>query len=400
MKTELIKNDIAKAAEIIKSGGLVGVPTETVYGLACNGLDEVAVECVYEVKGRPSAKPLSLMVSGPEDIERYCSDVPKAAYALAKRFWPGPLTIVLKSRGLVPGIVRAGGDTIALRCPDHPMTLELIKTADVPLAAPSANPSGKESPKSAEDVLRYFDGKISAVIDGGACAAGRESTIIDLTQIPYEILREGALPKEEIFGTLLERLNITGVTGGTGCGKTTALRVLEELGALVIDCDAVYHELLATSAELKSEIEARFPGATEKGEVNRKALGAIVFSDPAALSDLNAITHKFVGIEVNRRLMDWAKAGGELAAIDAIALIETGRAKMCRSVVGVTAPTEQRIKRLMQREGMTEEYARLRIGAQKPNDFFVQNCDYILENNGTIPEFREKCLKLFKELIL
>ena len=125
MKTEIITNEIERAAEIIRQGGLVAVPTETVYGLAGNGLDEQAVSEIYRVKGRPEVKPLSLMVHDSSALDAYCQDVPAGAYALAKRFWPGPLTIVLKAKDIVPEIVRAGGDTVGLRCPDHPATLAL-----------------------------------------------------------------------------------------------------------------------------------------------------------------------------------------------------------------------------------------------------------------------------------
>ena len=204
MKTEIITNEIAKAAEIIKNGGLVAVPTETVYGLACNGLDEKAVGEIYRVKGRPDIKPLSLMVHDSGALDAYCEDVPAGAYALAKRFWPGPLTIVLKAKNHIPSIVLAGGDTVGLRCPDHPLTLALLKECGLPLAAPSANPSGAESPKTAETVLEYFSSKIDAVIDGGPCGIGLESTIIDMTSAPYKILRQGALPAEEIAETLAE----------------------------------------------------------------------------------------------------------------------------------------------------------------------------------------------------
>ena len=189
MKTEIITADMDRAADIIRRGGLVAVPTETVYGLAGNGLDEKAVEEIYEVKGRPAVKPLSLMVPDSTAMEEYCDAVPQAAHALADKFWPGPLTIVLKSKSIVPDIVRAGGATVGLRCPDHPLTLELLRRAKKPLAAPSANPSGQPSPKTAEEVEKYFDGKIDAVIDGGKCGLGFESTIIDMSCAPYRILR-------------------------------------------------------------------------------------------------------------------------------------------------------------------------------------------------------------------
>ena len=139
MKTRLLTNELDEAAAILRQGGLVAVPTETVYGLAGNGLDEAAVEKIYEVKGRPAVKPLSLMVPGAEAMDHYCREIPEAARLLAERFWPGPLTIVLKARPEIPAIVLAGGDTVGLRCPDHPLTLSLLQKAGIPFAAPSAS---------------------------------------------------------------------------------------------------------------------------------------------------------------------------------------------------------------------------------------------------------------------
>ena len=146
------------------------------------------------------------MVPGPEAMEAYCLEVPPAAKYLAEKFWPGPLTIVLKAKGHIPPIVLAGGSTVGLRCPQHPMTLELLQRAGVPFAAPSANPSGAESPKTAEQVRAYFDGKIEAIVDGGPCGLGLESTIIDMSALPYKILRQGALPAAEIRAALAESL--------------------------------------------------------------------------------------------------------------------------------------------------------------------------------------------------
>ena len=198
MTTRRITDNIPLAAEIILGGGLVAVPTETVYGLAANGLNARAVEKIYEVKNRPETKPISLLVASMRDVERFCRGIPEEAYALADAFWPGPLTMVLWRSEAVPDIVVAGGDTVGVRCPDHEMTLRLIRTAGVPLAAPSANLSGEKSPKCAQDVLDVFDGKIDAVIDGGQCALGIESTIVDLTATPLRILRQGGLERAEI----------------------------------------------------------------------------------------------------------------------------------------------------------------------------------------------------------
>ena len=399
MQTKLIKENISEAAEIIKRGGLVAVPTETVYGLAGNGLDENAVHEIYEVKGRPAVKPLSLMVPDRGAMKGYCEDVPEQAEYLAERFWPGPLTIVLKAKELVPEIVRAGGTTVGLRCPDHPLTLEALRLAKLPFAAPSANPSGAESPKDAAKVMEYFSGRIDAVIDGGSCGIGRESTLIDMSARPYRILRQGALAADDIADALVDNMKIIGITGGTGCGKTTALETLKDFGALVIDCDALYHELLESSTELINEIDKYFPGAVTDGVLDRKALGAVVFTDEEALRDLNIITHRYIHLELRRRLREWAMQGGTLAAVDAIELFSSGIAKRCCATVGVIADREVRLRRIQQRDGISLEYAMMRVNAQRPNEYFEEHCDYILQNNGTREEFSDCCLNLFLEVL-
>ena len=186
---------------------------------------------------------------------------------------------------------------------------------------------------------------------------------------------------------------ILGITGGTGCGKTTLLSAIEEMGGMILDCDAIYHELLTSDAALLAAIEARFPGTVENGVLQRKKLGAIVFSDAQALDDLNAITHSAIRAEVLRRL----ECKPALAAIDAIALFESGLAELCHKTVAVTAPTEERVQRLMARDGITEEYARKRICAQHDESWFRSRCDYILENKGTRKQFQDKCLAFLRE---
>ena len=384
---------------IMRGGGLIAVPTETVYGLAGTGLDEKAVAEIYEVKGRPEVKPLSLMVHDAASMERYCENVPPQAYTLAKKFWPGPLTIVMKAKPCVPEIVRAGGETVGLRCPDHPLTLELLEKSGVPFAAPSANPSGEPSPKNADSVLKYFDGKIDAVLDGGECGIGCESTLIDLSRTPYRILRQGALPADEIADAFVDSMKIIGITGGTGCGKTTALNELERRGALLIDCDAVYHRMLEIDRPMLDEIEKYFPGAVIDGKLDRKALGAVVFTDEEALRDLNIITHRHINLEIRRILREHAMNGGTLAAIDAIELFSSGLAKRCTATIGVIADREVRIDRIMRRDGISREYAMMRVNAQRPNEYFIQKCSHVLENNGSQEEFIEKCRKTFEEVL-
>lgn len=397
MKTKVFTDQISFCAEILQDGGLLAVPTETVYGLAANGLDAAAVEKIYEVKGRPAIKPLSLMVPGPEAMDRYCREVPEAARTLAEKFWPGPLTIVLKAKDTIPPIVRAGGDTIGLRCPDHPLTLAVLRASCLPLAAPSANPSGQPSPKTAQEVLSYFDGRIDAVLDGGPCGIGMESTIISLVDQPYRILRRGALPADEIADALVDNMTILGITGGSGSGKTTALHVLRELGALVIDADAVYHELLKTDQALLDTIEARFPGTVKNGVLDRKALAAAVFSDSQALEELNRLTHPAVICETKRRLREHAMNGGSMAAIDAIGLIGSGLDKLCDRTFAVVADRETRLQRIMARDGLTCEQAAARIDAQLPDEFFVAHCSGVLHNNSTEDSFYSLCKKIFLE---
>ncbi len=390
---------LVRAGEILRRGGLVAVPTETVYGLAANGLDPAAVERIYEVKGRPAVKPLSLLVEGRPALGLYGKNVTRGAYVLADAFWPGPLTIVVEADGNIPAIVRAGGDTVGLRCPDSELTLELLKGCGLPLACPSANPSGQPSPRNAAEVAAYFDGVIEAIVDGGACALGTESTIVDLTRTPYRILRQGALSAGAIREALIGSLKIVGVTGGTGAGKTTALDSLAAMGALVVDADRVYHGLCRENAQMLSEIERRFPGAVEDGVLRRKELGAVVFSDPKALADLSDITDKYVIAAIEELLAEHAAAGGRYAAIDAVNLLGTSLEGRLTALVGVLAAEEVRAARLTVRDGVGLENALKRIRAQKPDAFYEARCGHILRNNGSRSDFRRACDQLFKTIL-
>ena len=399
METLIFDHGTGSAAEIICAGGLVAVPTETVYGLAGNGMDEKAVEKIYEVKGRPAIKPLSLMVASPEEIGRFAVEVPDAAKMLAEKFWPGPLTIVLKANPDIPEIVRAGGDTIGLRCPDHALTLKALREAGVPFAAPSANLSGAPSPKTAGDVLKVFDGVIDAVIDGGACTLGRESTILDMSKKPYRVLRQGALPEESILDALTENMHIFGITGTTGSGKTSVLEAFRKKEALLLDCDRLYHDLLETSEGMLRELEDRFPDAFEKGRLVRKKLASIVFHNEATLADLNAITHRYVCEDVKRQLRAHAMSGGQIAVIDAVELISSGLGALCDCTIAVLAPEAERMKRIMVRDGLTEEQALERIRAQKNDAYYREYCTYTVLNDGTVEQLSEKINQIMKEVL-
>ena len=524
------ENEIKEAADILRRGGLLGIPTETVYGLGANALDEEAVGHIFEAKGRPQDNPLILHVPDAGWLERYCREVPEVAYLLAEKFWPGPLTMILPGKDIVPRRTTGGLSTVGVRCPDHAVTRAIIREAGVPVAAPSGNTSGRPSPTSASDMLEDMDGKIDGIVDGGACRVGVESTIIDLTVSPPQLLRPGGLPLEELRQVLgevtvdkavtqqvteglrprapgmkyrhyaphapvtvvtgaphrsaayiqavlregegvicfeefrerfagrvrqclgsagdtaqqahrvfdaLRRFDSTevthiyaqcpddsglglavgnrlkkaagfhivdadrlpgitiGITGGTGSGKTSALRALCALGGRIIDCDAVYHRELAANARLRRDITRAFGDVFDGEKLNRQKLGGIVFSDPEALHRLNGIVNIHL-LPVIRREAE----GHLIVGLDAINLLQSGLAALCRETVAVLAPTEQRVRRIMERDGISEDYARLRIGAQQPEEYYRQHCSRILENRADGPEaFEEQARNFFRELI-
>ena len=522
-----IEDKISAAAKILREGGLVGIPTETVYGLGANGLDGKAVKRIFEAKGRPQDNPLILHVTGPQWLPRYCADIPPIAYVLARKFWPGPLTMILKRKPIVPDETTAGLDTVGMRCPNHPVTLAIIREAGVPIAAPSANTSGRPSCTTAQDVLEDMNGKIEGVVDGGPCTVGVESTILDLTCEPPRLLRPGGLPLEDLerlighidvdkavttplkegeqpkapgmkyrhyapkapvtvftgapdasareiqrrvgptsgvicfdeyahlfqgqevhtlgpsgdklaqaqrvfdalrtfdsssvteiyaqcpdnrglglaIGNRLKKAAgfhvveadshriVLGLTGGTGAGKTSALNAIRELGGTVIDCDAVYHEMLENSQEMRNAINAKFPGVFDQdGKLNRQKLGQEVFAQKNRLAQLNEIVFGFMTPELDRRM---ESAGDGLFAIDAINLLESGADRLCDRTIAVTAPTELRVRRIMARDGITEQYARLRISAQKPDEYYRGKCDCELNNAADTPEAFQAEAKLF-----
>lgn len=522
-------NAVRDAAAILRRGELLGIPTETVYGLGADALNEDAVSRIFLAKGRPQDNPLIIHVPDASWLERYCRDVPPAAYRLAERFWPGPLTMILPRRDIVPLQTTGGLETVGVRCPNHPVTLAIIEAAGVPIAAPSGNTSGRPSPTTAAHMIEDMDGRIDGIVDGGPCTVGVESTIIDLTVTPPRLLRPGGLPLEslrqvlgevavdkavtgllaagerprapgmkyrhyaphapvtvvtgepersarriqgllsdtagvicfdeyaplfpghiihklgpaadksaqarhvfdalrtfdgtdvtEIFAqcpddgglglAVANRLKkaagfhlidadrplIVGLTGGTGAGKTSALAALEDLGGTVLDCDAVYHQMLRTDPALREAITAAFgPVFCPDGSLDRQKLGTLVFSDHAALDRLNAIVYEYLPPELLRRAQ-----GHTLVGLDAISLMESGLGRLCACTVAVLAPAEDRVRRIMARDGISEDYARLRISAQQPDAFYRERCSHILENNCATPaQFREQARIFFRSML-
>lgn len=194
-------------------------------------------------------------------------------------------------------------------------------------------------------------------------------------------------------------MKIIGITGTTGSGKTTFLDVLNASGAVIADCDAIYHALLETSVDMHEELAAAFPQAAAGGEIDRRKLGEIVFSSPAALKKLEGITHKYVCLEIERMIGQAARAGKRLFGIDAIALIESGLAARCDVCVAITAPRENRIQRIMARDGISSEDAMRRVLAQKEDDYFSARCDYVLVNDGDKTAFESACKALVHKIL-
>ncbi|MBQ3548309.1 MAG: threonylcarbamoyl-AMP synthase [Oscillospiraceae bacterium] len=522
---------IQEAAAIIRHGGLLGIPTETVYGLGANALDETAVLHIFEAKGRPQDNPLILHIPDAGWLEKYCRDVPPAAYDLAERFWPGPLTMILPRRDIVPLRTTGGLDTVGVRCPNHPMTLEIIRAAGVPVAAPSGNLSGRPSPTTAQHMWEDMNGRINGIVDGGPCTVGVESSIIDLTVNPPRLLRAGGLPLEaleevlgevEIDKAIREKLAdgeeakapgmkyrhyapkapvtvvtgspmrsaayiaanagngsgiicfdefaslyhgctvhtlgpvgdvseqarrvfdalrtfdstdvkeifaqcpdeaglglavsnrlkkaagfhtvdvgrplVIGLTGPTGAGKTSALRAIESLGGCVLDSDAIYHEMLKTDMPLREALTAAFGEVfLPDGGLDRQKLGTIVFGNATELEKLNQIIYAHIPRELHRR-MDATVA--PIIGIDAINLIEGGLDTMCDCTVAVLCPPEERVRRIMARDNISEEYARLRVNAQKSDEFYRSHCTYTLNNTcATAKEFQQQAYVLFQGLL-
>jgi L-threonylcarbamoyladenylate synthase len=206
MKTDILKINpfsieqdyIIKAANIIRAGGLVAFPTETVYGLGADALNPVACAKIFQAKNRPFEDPLIVHIADKQDLLRLFNDVYKITLDLVDAFWPGPLTLVLKKSQGIPLIVTADLETVAVRMPDHPVALSLIRESQTPIAAPSANFFGRTSPTTAEHVLDDLDGRLDLILDGGKTSVGVESTILDLTQTPFRILRPGGVSLESL----------------------------------------------------------------------------------------------------------------------------------------------------------------------------------------------------------
>ena len=202
LKNETDYTKLQEPAKIIKQGGIVIFPTETVYGIGANGFDENAIKKVYEVKKRPISNPISLLVNSIDMINEVAKDITEVEYNLIKRFFPGPLTIILKKKDIIPDVLTANSDTVGIRMPANEIALKLIEYAGVPIATPSANISGKPSGTDITDIMKDFEGKVDYVIDDGPSKIGLASTIVKVIDNVPHILRQGSIPENEIKNSI------------------------------------------------------------------------------------------------------------------------------------------------------------------------------------------------------
>lgn len=506
--------DIARAGAIIRSGGLVAIPTETVYGLAANALDPQAVKKIFKAKGRPGDNPLIVHITETEQWEPLVTAVPPEALALAEAFWPGPLTVILPKSDIVPYETSGGLDTVAVRCPSHPMARAVIEAAGVPLAAPSANVSGRPSPTAFEHVYADQYGKADAILDGGTCQVGLESTVVSLCGDVPRLLRPGgvtaaqleqvlgrveidpavtgalgpgeqaaspgmkykhyapraqvemvdgspeefiayinSLPPENIRGVFalcfdetaphlnipavtygprfdreaqarklfdalhqLDRLQavrayaqmpsragvglavynrlaraagfrvtqlpgpvVIGLVGPSGAGKSTVAEGLVKRGFQLVDCDALTRrDNVYDPACIEALAQAFGPEVAPNGRLDRRELARRAFRDKESARRLGEITFPPIVRAIRREV---SQCQGPVL-LDAPTLFEAGLDSMCRRIVAVTAPEEVRLRRVTARDGLDEAQVRERFGAQKPDCYYTERADIIIENGG------------------
>ncbi len=517
MKTLLLKAentaDIKKAAEILRNGGLVAIPTETVYGLAANAFDGDAAAAIFAAKGRPQDNPLIVHVSSFEEIPPLVKEVDPRLKALAEKFWPGPLTVITPKSQLIPDAVSGGLDTVGIRMPSHPTAQAIIKEAGVPLAAPSANASGRPSPTSAQHVAEDMDGRIDAIVDGGKSDVGVESTIITLATTPPTLLRPGGITPEQLeevlgeiqishavfeqlaegekvqspgmkykhyspaaqvtiikgsfeqyknfllaqkdevcavcfcgegknftkaieygaendsfsqakgfFDALREvdalgckrafvrcpassgiglavynrllrsaafreidldiKIPVIGLTGQTGAGKSTVSAMLAERGFLVSDADILARRAVENREVISLLCREFGDDVIKDGVLDRRELARRAFATPEGSQALNLITHP----EITRLAVEDIHAahslGKKAAVLDAALLFESCLESLCDLKISVVADEETRLERIMKRDSISREDALLRMKAQKPEQYYIEKSDIVINNNN------------------
>lgn len=530
METKLLQpnNDgIDTAARLLQAGKLVAIPTETVYGLAANALDGDAVASIFAAKDRPMDNPLIVHIGDIRDWTPLVTHIPDNAKQLADAYWPGPLTMILPAAECIPKEVTGGLDTVAVRFPSHPVAQAVILRSGCPLAAPSANRSGSPSPTNAARVMEDMNGRIPAILDGGSCDFGVESTVLDLCHTPPRLLRPGGITPEmleEVIGAIdidpavthalekgavaaspgmkykhyapqaevhivkgtptayadfvnsrkapgvfalcfeedtvtapsitygkrddpltqaqqlfdalrqldeqgaqtvyaacpkptgvglavynrllraaafrvINTIRVVGLTGPTGAGKSTVAEAWREMGVPVIDTDLLARRVVEPDSPcLKELVDTFSPEILNKdGTLNRASLARKAFSSPKGAAKLNAITHPAILTLTQQLLEQTADEGQAVAVVDAPLLFEAGFDQICHHIVAVTAPAEDRLARIMVRDGLTEEAAKLRMKAQQPDGFYCRDEVSVIHNTGDRVALRRQAEELWTE---
>ncbi len=512
---------VCRAAELLKQGGIVAIPTETVYGLAASAYSDTAIKNVFEAKGRPQDNPLIVHIAELETLYEIAKDIPEMALKCAESFWPGPFTMILSKTGKTAESVSAGLNTVAVRMPSEKAALDIIKNAGVPLAAPSANTSGRPSPTTALHVEHDLDGKIDAIVYGNTSAVGVESTVVSFCTYPPRLLRPGFITAEEIreiipdlvvdkavlsepekgekvhspgmkykhyspkteaflvegdgfsdfvnnkenavaicfeaesdsikipkivygekekpdtlahtvFDTLrhiddlgvneayihaplksgvglavynrliracgfrvIKLQQIIGLTGPTGAGKSSLTEVAQKSGFYVLDCDKLARKAVEkNTCGLKALVNVFGEDILlSSGELDRKKLAQKAFSNKENTELLNKTIFPFI-TELVREEM---KIAGKII-LDAPTLFESGLDKICDKTIAVTADTKIRLARIIERDGIDESAAMLRINAGKTDEYYKERADFVLYNNGDLEEFKLAFTKILKEI--
>ena len=522
---------IDEAARLLKAGELVAIPTETVYGLAADALNGNAVSSIFVAKGRPSDNPLIVHIADFRDWEPLVTHIPDDARRLAEAYWPGPLTIILPASKNVPKVVTGGLTTVAVRFPAHPIAQAVILRSGCPLAAPSANRSGSPSPTNVQRVIEDMEGRVAAILDGGACDYGVESTVIDMCHTPPRLLRPGGITPEmledvlgpieidhavthaleqgavaaspgmkykhyapqaeitivkgspkafvqyvnqrkaegigalcfdedlphlavpavtygsrydaltqaqQLFDALrqLDEMGITtvyaacpdtsgvglavynrllraaafriecairvvGLTGPTGAGKSTLADVWKERGVTIIDTDGLARRVVEIGTECLRQLTQTFSDIilNADGSLNRAKLAEIAFSTPENARKLNAITHPAILALTKQAIEDAANGGQSIVVVDAPLLFEAGFDALCDDIVAVIAPYEQRLQRIMQRDGITAEAAQRRMAAQQEDAFYCREGVTVVSNNSDVAALKQAAETVLSALL-
>ena len=509
--------DIALAGALLKQGEIVGIPTETVYGLAANALDAAAVRKIFAAKGRPADNPLIVHIAELSQWAALVKEVPPAAMRLAKRFWPGPLTIILEKSDLIPLETSGGLSTVGVRFPAHPAAQAVIRAAGLPLAAPSANRSGRPSPTTFSLLRADMEGRAAALIDGGDCGVGVESTVLSLVGERPRLLRPGGVTLSELksvlgevevdpavlhemeagavasspgmkyrhyapsaqvvlvdaspveYSNYVNRKNeqeagvfalcfeedkpylrcgslsygsrydsagqahalfaalaeldrraalrvyahmpakrgmglavynrliraagfqverpaktvIVGLTGSSGAGKSTVGALLEQAGWAVIDCDALTRSPEVYNEDCLRALQGRFgEDVASNGKLDRRLLASRTLPFPDEKKALEDIVFPYIEQALHEKKRERIEAGSRVIVLDAPTLFEAGLDAWCDRVLIVTAPVEQRLSRIMRRDGLTREQALVRINAQHGEEFFLTRADHMIRNEN------------------